>query len=82
MKNRALTENATYKFIKNDKLATFVGVACLLFTGFACSMGVFPKNIESFTPEWFFQISLNIATPIVLIGLGFIFPKIAQKTNN
>ena len=81
IKNRSLTENATYKFIKNDKIATLVGIACLLFTAFACSMGVFPKNIETFTSEWFFQLSLNIATPVVLIGLGFIFPKIAQKTN-
>ncbi|MGX6592561.1 amino acid permease [Cetobacterium ceti] len=81
MKNRKLTENATYKFIKNDKIATLVGIWCFVFTAFACSMGVFPKGIQMFTTEWFFQLALNILTPIVLVGLGFIFPKIARKTN-
>lgn len=81
LKNRKLTANASYKFIKNDKLATFIGVWCFTFTAFACSMGVFPKNIPLFSKEWFFQITLNILTPLVLIGLGFIFPMIAKKTN-
>lgn len=79
MKNRKLNEHNGYKFIKNDKIASFVGIWCLLFTTFACSMGVFPKGIETFTSEWFFQLSLNIATPVVLVGLGFIFPAIAKK---
>lgn len=79
IKNRDYNKHNGYKFIKNDKLATFVGVWCFLFTAFACSMGVFPKNIELFTSEWFFQLSLNIVTPIVLVGLGLIFPIIAKK---
>ena len=81
MKNKGLTQNATFKFINNDKIATLVGVWCFGFTAFACLMGIFPKNIEAFSSEWFFQISLNILTPIVLVGLGFIFPRIAKRTN-
>ncbi len=82
LENKELSARTSYKFIKNDKLATLMGVWCFIFTAFACSMGVFPKNTPLFTSEWFFQITLNILTPIVLVGLGFIFPKIAKKTNN
>ena len=74
-------EKATFKFIGSDKVATLVGVWCFAFTAFACLMGIFPKNVETFSSEWIFQITLNILTPIVLIGLGFILPKIARKQN-
>lgn len=81
IKNRGLMEKATFKFIASDKVATIVGAWCFIFTAFACLMGIFPKNLETFSSEWIFQITLNILTPIVLIGLGFILPKIARKQN-
>lgn len=81
-KNKNLTSNIAFKFINNDKVATLVGVWCFGFTAFACLMGIFPKNLAPFSSEWIFQITLNILTPIVLVGLGFIFPKIAKKQNN
>lgn len=81
IKNKGLMEKATFKFIASDKVATLVGVWCFAFTAFACLMGIFPKNVETFSSEWIFQISLNILTPIVLIGLGFILPKIARQQN-
>ncbi|STO30804.1 Inner membrane transporter ycaM [Fusobacterium necrogenes] len=81
IKNKGLMEKATFKFIASDKAATLVGIWCFLFTAFACLMGIFPKNVETLSSEWIFQISLNILTPIVLIGLGFILPRIAKKQN-
>ncbi|MEG0137286.1 MAG: amino acid permease, partial [Cetobacterium sp.] len=81
VKNKSLSSASSFKFIKNDKIATLVGIWCFGFTAFACLMGIFPKNIQMFSSEWFFQITLNILTPIVLVGLGLIFPKIAKKTN-
>lgn len=81
IKNKGLMEKATFKFIASDKVATLVGIWCFAFTAFACLMGIFPKNVEAFSSEWIFQISLNILTPIVLIGLGFILPKIARQQN-
>ncbi|MGL5188041.1 MAG: hypothetical protein ACRC7S_00120, partial [Cetobacterium sp.] len=81
IKNKALSDSSGFKFVKNDKIATAIGVWCFAFTSFACLMGIFPKNIETFSSEWFFQITLNILTPVVLVGLGLIFPKIARKTN-
>lgn len=79
LKNRKLNDHDGYKFIKNDKIALGFGIWCFLFTAFACSMGIFPKHIAAFTQEWFFELSLNIATPIVLIALGLIFPFIARR---
>ena len=81
IRNKGLMEKATFKFIASDKVATLVGAWCFAFTAFACLMGIFPKNLEAFSSEWIFQISLNILTPIVLIGLGFIFPRIARQQN-
>ncbi|WP_027632933.1 amino acid permease [Clostridium hydrogeniformans] len=68
-----------YKFIKNSKVAYGVGLWCFLFTAFACIMGMFPKGVEAYTSQWYFQISLNLLTPFVLIGLGLILPILAKK---
>ena len=58
-----------------------IGIWCFAFTAFACIMGMFPSSVEKFSSEWWFQVSLNIITPFILIGLGFILPMIAKKTN-
>ena len=58
-----------------------IGVWCFAFTAFACIMGMFPSSIEAFSSDWWFQVSLNVITPFVLIGLGFILPMIAKRTN-
>jgi len=34
-----------------------------------------------YSHEWYFQITLNVLTPLVLLGLGLILPIIARKTN-
>ena len=67
----------TYQFVKNNTFGFVIGLWCFLFTAFACLMGMFPK-VESFTSEWYFQISLNIATPFILLGLGLILPVLAR----
>lgn len=67
-----------YVFIRNQALALTVGIWCFAFTAFACLTGIFPK-MEAFTPEWTFQLTLNIVTPFVLVGLGLIFPLLARR---
>lgn len=71
--------HSDYKFVKNNTFAMIVGIWCFVFTAFACIMGMFPGGIETFSTDWWFQVSLNIATPFVLIGLGFILPIIAKR---
>lgn len=70
---------ADYKFLKNDKLALGVGIWCFAFTAIACILGMAPKGVEAFSGGWWFQLSLNVLTPFILIGLGFILPKIARR---
>lgn len=74
--------SSEYKFIKGNKAGFIVGLWCFAFTAFACIMGMFPKDVPAFSSQWNFQIALNLLTPFVLIGLGLILPKIAQKNNN
>ena len=70
-----------YKFVKNDKFAMLMGTWCFVFTAFACILGMFPTDVEAFSGEWIFRVGMNIGTPLVLIGLGLILPKIAKRTN-
>ncbi|WP_024613584.1 amino acid permease [Clostridium sp. Ade.TY] len=73
---------ADYKFLKNDKIALGFGVWCFIFTAFACILGMVPQDVATFSGGWWFQLILNVATPFILIGLGFILPKIARKQKN
>ena len=82
LKKAADRYKSDYKFVKNDKLAIIIGVWCFVFTAFACIMGMFPASVEAYTGEWWFQVVLNVATPFILIGLGFILPKVARRNNN
>ena len=82
LKKAADKYKSEYKFVKNDKFAMIIGIWCFVFTAFACIMGMFPNNIEAFSGQWWFQVILNVVTPFILIGLGFILPIIAKKTNN
>ena len=79
LKKAADKYNSDYKFLKNDKLALGVGVWCFIFTAFACILGMFPSSVETFTGEWWFQLVLNVVTPFVFLGLGFILPIIARR---
>ena len=81
LKKAADKYKSDYKFVKNDKFAMAIGIWCFAFTAFACIMGMFPSGVETFSGQWWFQVILNVATPFVLIGLGFILPIIAKKTN-
>lgn len=64
---------AQYHFVKNKTVGMIFGGWCFLFTAFACIMGIYSEDR--------FQLILNIVTPFVLIGLGFIMPMIARRTN-
>ena len=74
--------SSTYHFVKQRNIGFFVGLWCFGFTAFACIMGMFPHNVELFSSEWIFQMSLNIATPIVLLGLGLILPMLAKNSKS
>lgn len=60
-----------YRFTKNKGLGIFMGAWCFFFTAFACIGGMYSENT--------FQLILNIITPFVLVGLGLIMPKLAER---
>ena len=60
-----------YFFVKNNVLGMIIGVWCFAFTAFACIGGMYSEDT--------FKLILNIVTTFILIGLGLIMPKIAQK---
>lgn len=75
--------HSDYVFVKNKFIGLCFGIWTFGFTAFACLMGMVPKsNMATFgTGSWWFQITLNIVTPIFLIALGLVLPTIARKTN-
>lgn len=63
-----------YYFVKNKTFGIIMGAWCFAFTAFACLGGMYSEDP--------FMLVLNIITPLVLVGLGVIMPKLAQKNNN
>ncbi|MEA5136295.1 MAG: amino acid permease [Candidatus Fimivivens sp.] len=62
---------AEYRFVKNKKIGMFIGGWCFALTAYACLGGIYSKDP--------FMLAMNIITPFVLIGLGFIMPYLAKK---
>lgn len=60
-----------YKFCRNNKLGVVMGVWCFLFTAFACVLGMIDDDP--------FKLCMNIITPLVLLALGLIMPRIAKR---
>lgn len=60
-----------YCFVKGRVPGILFGVWCFGFTAFACITGIYSDDP--------FQLVLNIVTPFVLVGLGFIMPWLAAR---
>lgn len=72
--------HSDYHFINSRPLGMLVGGWCFAFTAFACLLGMVPKIDMAADPgAWWFQLSLNVATPIVLVLLGLILPAMAKR---
>lgn len=76
-----LALRSEYRFVKNNTLAMIMGAWCFAFTAFACILGMIPGKLKAYTPDWWFRVALNVATPVVLLGLGLIMPIIARRQN-
>lgn len=74
---------ADYMLVKNKRLGMLVGGWCFFFTAFACLLGMLPKISYLNDPgTWWFQMGLNIITPVILLALGLILPVIARLHEN
>lgn len=65
---------AEYRFTRNQKLAKFFGIWCLIVTLFSCAMGMLKGSL--------FEIAMNILTPVMLVGLGMIMPTLVKRQRN
>lgn len=71
-----------YMFIKNKYVGFGLGLWTFFLTAFACVLGMVPKmNMAQDPSSWWFQLALNVITPIALIALGLVLPAIAKRTN-
>ena len=76
-----MVEPDAYQLTSNCTLGFLLGLWCFIFTAFACVMGMFPSNLVTYSNEWLFQLSLNIATPIILLGLGLVVLSMGKHHN-
>lgn len=62
---------AEYQFVKSKTLGIILGGWCFTLTAYSCFTGIYSTDK--------FQLALNIITPLVLLGLGFIMPVLAKR---
>ncbi len=72
-KNYQSNIKPAYQFVKNKKLGIAIASWCFAYTAIACIGGIYSDNLS--------LLLVNLITPFVLIGLGFILPAIAKRTN-
>lgn len=66
---------SSYHLTKSKPLGMIVGIWCFVLTASACMIKIFDTGGNPV------KLTLNILTPFILIGIGFILPAIAKKTN-
>ncbi|WP_057875463.1 APC family permease [Liquorilactobacillus aquaticus] len=68
-----------YVFIKNNRLAWWIGLWALIITAIATVFGIAPQDVAEFSPIWWHELVINIGAIIVLIGLGAVLPVITKR---
>ncbi len=73
--------NPEYVFMKNVTIGKILAIWCFAFTLFACVLGMVPAT-EFGARGYYFELIVNVLAPIIFIGLGFILPIFAKRSNN
>lgn len=60
-----------YRFVKSQKVALFFGAWCFFVTALCCILGMYNEDP--------FIFAMNVITPLVLLALGLIMPKLAKR---
>ena len=79
LKKRFSDKKTDYKFVKSKGFGMVIAIWCFFLTLASCIVGMFATN-DNGSINWF-QTSLNVIIPIVLVCLGFVMMAIARKTN-
>lgn len=80
LKSQFENYNPEYVFMKNATVGKIIAVWCFAFTAFACILGMAPAS-EAGTSAFTFELIINVLSPVIFIGLGFILPVFAKKLN-
>ncbi|KRL98490.1 amino acid permease [Liquorilactobacillus satsumensis DSM 16230 = JCM 12392] len=70
---------AAYVFIKNDRLAWWIGLWALTVTAVATVFGIAPQDVPAFSKLWWHELLINLIAIGVLIGLGMLLPLITKR---
>ena len=79
LKKSPKTFTSAYHLTRSRFLGKCIGLWCFAITAYASVMGMVPYGVETGSSTWWFQIVMNIATPVILLGIGLIFPILAKK---
>lgn len=69
-----------YVFMKNKSIGQGLAIWCFAFTTFACVLGMAPETAAG-ESGYYFELIINVLSPIIFIALGFLLPIIAKRTN-
>lgn len=73
LKNRGNRFTSEFKFTRNNILGIMIGILCFAITITACFSGMIDTSLN--------KTILNAVTPVILVGIGMIFPFIARREN-
>ena len=68
-----------YVFIKNDRAAYLVALWCFIITFVAATFGILPQDVPPTSFTYWQELIMNIATPGLLLALGWVMPTIARR---
>lgn len=81
LKKRFSKKESEYKFFKRKVPGMVIAAWCFLATLASCIVGMFVEKPGGKGVDWF-QTSLNVIIPIILVCLGFVMMAVARITNN
>jgi amino acid transporter len=70
---------SAYHLTKNKAFGAFIGLWCFAITAYASVMGMVPYGVEAYSSTWWFQVTMNVITPVILLGIGLVFPVLARR---
>lgn len=71
--------SSSYYLTKSKGTGFMIGFWCFALTTFASLMGMVPYGVEMYSSTWWFQMIMNVVTPVILLGIGLIFPILARR---
>ncbi|MFT8361957.1 MAG: amino acid permease [Sporolactobacillus sp.] len=69
---------SAYVFVADHRIARGIAAWLIFATVIACFFSLFPA-VKVYSATWWYELGLNLFSPLLLVGLGFIMPGIARR---